>query len=199
MEVAMRITLAPLLVILPLLISGCSIKQTVTPAALSIEQPQEICLIPAEGLRAGFNATYTTELKNKGFHTRELPAGSPPSVCALSTTYIGEWSWDLALYMTYANIQVFENGRRVGQAEYDANWGGGRPDKFINAQNKIIEMTQQLFPKPFYGTSKPLAASPAAAAPLDKTAYQKKKLEMLMRESTTDSDYQKRYREIMAE
>lgn len=77
------------------------------------------------------------------------------------------------------------------------DWGGGRPDKFINAQSKIIKMTQQLFPKPFYGTSRPLASSPSA--PLDKAAYQKKNLEMLMQESTTYSDYQKRYREIMAE
>jgi hypothetical protein len=199
MEVAMRITFIPALALITLSMTGCSIKQTVTPATLPADQPPEICLIPAEGLRTGFNTTYTAQLKSKGFQTRELPPGTPPSSCALSTTYIGKWSWDLALYMVYADIQVFENGRRIGQAEYDATWGDGRPDKFIDAQNKIIELTNQLFPNPVYRATPPLVANPDAPSPLDKAAYKKKKLEQLMQDSTSYDDYQKRYREIIAE
>lgn len=149
----MRPMLIPVVMLTAFVLTGCSIKQTVTPVALSTTQSPEICMIPAEGLRAGFNTTYTAQLRSKGFHTRELPSGSPPASCALSTTYIGKWSWDLALYMTFADIQVFENGHRVGQALYDATWGGGRPDKFISAQNKIIEMTNQLFPNAAYGAA----------------------------------------------
>lgn len=134
-------------------LAGCSIKQTVTPVAFSGDQAPQICLIPAEGLRAGFNATYTAQLRSKGFETREMPPGTPPASCALATTYIGQWSWDMALYMSYADIQVFENGRRVGQALYDSTSGGARMGKFINAQAKIIEMTNQLFPDASYGTT----------------------------------------------
>jgi hypothetical protein len=107
-------------------------------------------MIPAAGLREGFNTTYTAQLRSKGFQTRELPPGSPPANCALSTTYIGTWSWDLALYMSFADIQVFENGRRIGQALYDSTSGGARMGKFIDAQRKIIEMTNQLFPNADY-------------------------------------------------
>jgi hypothetical protein len=128
------------------LASGCSIKQTVTPAVMSSEMPPEICLIPAEGLRAGFNTTYDALLKKKGFQTRQIPSGSSPSSCRLSTTYIGTWSWDLALYMSYADIRVFEDGKQVGRAEYDSRHGGGRFDKFIDAEEKITEMTDLLFP-----------------------------------------------------
>ncbi|MDQ0669178.1 MULTISPECIES: Sbal_3080 family lipoprotein [Pseudomonas] len=195
----MRIPLAPILIAMTLTITGCSIKQTVAPATLSNDQPPEICLIPAEGLRAGFNTTYTAQLRSKGFQTREVAAGSPPSVCTLSTTYIGKWTWDMALYMYYADIRVYEQGRQVGQAEYDASWGGGRLDKFIDAQNKIIELTDQLFPNPVYRASTPPAASSNAPPALDKAAYKKKKLEQLMQESTSYDDYQKRYREILAE
>lgn len=134
-------------------LAGCSIKQTVTPVAFSGAQAPQICLIPAEGLRAGFNAAYTAQLRSKGFETRELPPGTPPASCALATTYIGQWSWDMALYMSYADIQVFENGRRVGQALYDSTSGGARMGKFIDAQAKIIEMTNQLFPDASYGTT----------------------------------------------
>lgn len=130
-----------------LLASGCSIKQVVTPAVMSSDMTPEICLIPAEGLREGFNTTYSALLKQKGFNTRQIPSGSSPSSCRLSTTYIGTWSWDLALYMSYADIRVFEDGKQVGRAEYDSRGGGGRViDKFINAEEKITEMTNQLFP-----------------------------------------------------
>lgn len=130
------------------MVSGCSIKQTVTPAVMSSEISPEICLIPAEGLREGFNTTYDTQLKKKGFHTRQIPSGSSPSSCRLSTTYIGTWSWDLALYMSYADIRVFEDGKQVGHAEYDSRYGGGRViDKFVNAEKKITEMTDLLFPE----------------------------------------------------
>lgn len=147
----MRLIIAPACMLTVLTLAGCSIKQTVTPVALSGAQGPEICMIPAEGLRTGFNTTYTAQLRNKGFQTRELQPGSPPSSCALSTTYIGQWSWDMALYMSYADIQVFENGRQVGQALYDSTSGGARMGKFIDAQSKIIEMTHQLFPNASYG------------------------------------------------
>ena len=136
-------------------LSGCSITQTVTPVAFSTPPSDEICMIPVEGLRAGFNATYTAQLRSKGFKTRELPPNTPPSVCALSTTYLAKWSWTFGLYMSLADIQVFENGHRVGQALYDSTSGGARLGKFINAQRKIIQMTNQLFPNPTYATSRP--------------------------------------------
>ena len=131
-----------------LLASGCSIKQVVTPAVMSADMTPEICLIPAQGLREGFNTAYDAQLKKKGFHTRQIPPGSSPSSCRLSTTYIGTWSWDLALYMSYADIRVFENGKQIGRAEYDSRHGGGRvSDKFIDAEKKINEMTDLLFPE----------------------------------------------------
>ena len=112
-------------------------SKQVTPAELSSEMTPEICLIPAEGLREGFNTTYENLLKSKGFHTRQMPPGSALSSCPLSTTYIGTWSWDLAIYMSYADIRVYQYGQQVGQAEYDSRWGGGRVlDKFINAEKK---------------------------------------------------------------
>ena len=154
----MRLTITPVFMLTALTLSGCSIKQTVTPVTFSGAQAPEICMIPAEGLRAGFNTTYTAQLRSKGFQTRELRPGSPPSSCALSTTYIGQWSWDMALYMSYADIQVFENGRQVGKALYDSTSGGARMGKFIDAESKIIEMTNQLFPNASYGTKQPTNA-----------------------------------------
>jgi hypothetical protein len=194
-DVNMRTALPVLLA--TLFMTGCSIKQTVTPASLSAELPPEICTIPAVGLRSGFNTTYQQLLRDKGFKTRQLAAGSSPSRCALATTYTGTWRWDLLLYMSYADIRVYENGRQVGQAEYDARWGGGRPDKFISAEDKIAELTDQLFPNGAHGLG--AVAEKMLDAPLSEDAYRQHQLELLMRENLPYDQYQQRYRELMQE
>jgi hypothetical protein len=193
----MRVAL-PFLLFASLSITGCSIKQTVTPAHLSPELAPEICAIPAVGLRAGFNTTYQQLLSDKGFKVRQLAAGSKPDRCSLSTTYTGIWRWDLLLYMSYADIRVYEQGRQVGQAEYDARWGSGRPDKFISAENKIAELTDQLFPD---GASGLGVARPQAvvSAPLSPHAYRQQQLQRLQDETLSYEEYQRRYRQLMEE
>ncbi|WP_313484842.1 Sbal_3080 family lipoprotein [Stutzerimonas kunmingensis] len=192
----MRAALLPVLFAM-LFMTGCSIKQTVTPANLSAELAPEICTIPAVGLRAGFNTTYQQLLRDKGFKTRQLAAGSSPARCPLSTTYTGTWRWDLLLYMSYADIRVYENGRQVGQAEYDARWGSGRPDKFISAEDKIAELTHQLFPSG--AQSLGVVAQKTVDAPLSKDAYLQHQLKQLMSENLPYDQYQQRYRALMQE
>jgi hypothetical protein len=48
--------------------------------------------------------------------------------------------------MSYSKIVVYSNGAKVGEAIYDATRGGGRLDKFIDAEPKIRELVEQLFP-----------------------------------------------------
>lgn len=179
-------------------ISGCSIKQTVTPATLSAELAPEICMIPAPNLRAGFTTAYQASLTEKGFRTRLMTPGSSPDRCALATTFIGNWGWDLALYMKYADIRVYERGRQVGHAEYDARWGGGRLDKFISAEQKIAELTHQLFPRGVADMGRSVSQVADGLAPLSKEAYRQQQIERLMNENLSYEDYQRRYRELMA-
>jgi len=186
----------PLLLLAMLSVTGCSIKQNIKPVSLSAELAPEICAIPATGLRAGFNTTYQQLLRDKGFNVRQLAAGSSPNRCSLSTTYTGIWRWDLLLYMSYADIRVYEHGRQVGHAEYDARWGGGRPDKFISAENKIAELTHQLFPNGAHGLGA-IAETTAVEAPMSKDAYRRHQLQQLMSENLPYDQYQQRYRELM--
>lgn len=51
----------------------------------------------------------------------------------------------MALYMRYAEIKIYRSAPVVGEAAYDATWGGGRLDKFISAENKIRELVDELF------------------------------------------------------
>ncbi|VXC34501.1 conserved exported hypothetical protein [Pseudomonas sp. 8AS] len=178
------------------LLTGCSIKQTVTPASIAPPPSNEICMIPAEGLRDGFHTTYSKLLVDKGFSVRKLSSSASPSSCSLATTYVGNWAWDLALYMVYADIKVYQDGRQVGHANYDAKWGGGRPDKFIDAENKITELVEKLFPN----GAPAKAATVATSSDSPSAASKEERLQQLMNDSDLSyEEYMRKRKAIIAE
>lgn len=181
-----------------LVISGCSIKQTVDAPDLNPQLAPEICLIPAKGVRQGFTDVYTANLESKGFTVHMLRAGASPSRCPLSTTYIGTWNWDAALYMEFADIRVYENGRKVGQAIYDSRSGSGRLDKFIDAENKINELVDQLFPDGASGLGKAPVAAVQSASPANESKQQRL-LELQNDNTLGYEEYMRRYRLIQQE
>lgn len=139
-----RTTLCAAFFALLSVLGGCSIKQTVNPVVLT-GQPTEICIIRNEKVREGFIEAYTEALKTKNIPVRTLGGGASLNECNVTSTYTAHWAWDLALYMKYAEIKVYRAAALVGEAVYDATWGGGRLDKFINAENKIRELVNELF------------------------------------------------------
>jgi hypothetical protein len=125
-------------------INGCSIRQTVKPVELS-GQPMEICIIKNEKVRPAFLDAYTDALKAKSVKVRTIGESASLNECTMTSTYTAHWGWDLAMYMKYAEIKVYRSPALIGLTVYDATWGGGRPDKFINAENKIRELVDELF------------------------------------------------------
>ncbi len=145
-------------------INGCSIRQTVKPVELS-GQPMEICIIKNEKIRPSFLDAYSDALKAKSVQVRTLGDGASLNECTITSTYTAHWGWDLAMYMKYAEIKVYRSPALIGLAVYDATWGGGRPDKFINAENKIRELVDQLFSPGKARTSTTLPS--VGAAPIE--------------------------------
>ncbi|WP_342593241.1 Sbal_3080 family lipoprotein [Ramlibacter agri] len=125
-------------------LAGCAIHQTVRPVDVALER--EICVIENPSVKAGFIEAYKRSLATKGYAVRQLPASAPITACATTTTYTASWRWDLALYMAYAEIRVFTAGKQVGEAKYDSLRGGGNMNKFIDADRKVDELVNQLFP-----------------------------------------------------
>jgi hypothetical protein len=138
-----RVVLVPALL---LLATGCSIVQEVKPVVKTDLPGKEICVAENADVRQGFLEAYRAALERKGFTVRVLPPGSGITQCPLLTTYTANWRWDLALYMAYARMTVYRDGKAIGRATYDALLGGGRLDKFIQADEKIKELVDQLFP-----------------------------------------------------
>lgn len=125
---------------------GCAIHQKVDPVPRT--NVREICIINNPNVREGFLESYRRALSTKGFETKLLDKSATPSDCPLASTYTANWRWDLALYMAFAEITVYVDGKKVGRALYDSLGGGGNPAKFINADNKVQELVDQLFPNP---------------------------------------------------
>ena len=75
-----------------------------------------------------------------------LPESASVNDCQVASTYTAKWRWNLALYMAYAEINVFKDGEKAGGAVYDSQRGGANMGKFIDADAKIKELTNQVFP-----------------------------------------------------
>jgi hypothetical protein len=126
------------------LLAGCAINQTVRP--LDAFDDTQVCVIKNPAVRPSVMAAYRKVLSDKGYTVRELPESAPITECRVTSTYEANWHWDLAMYMHYTQFRVFVDGKEKGVATYDARHGGANMNKFIDADKKIAELVNQLFP-----------------------------------------------------
>lgn len=126
------------------IISGCTIRQSVSPVG-QIEG-KEVCIVENPKVRQGFLEAFKQALIDKGYEVRIVEPSSPLHVCPITSTYTANWRWDMAAYMAYATIRVYNNGKTAGEAIYDSQAAGLSMSKFINAEEKVRELANQLFP-----------------------------------------------------
>ena len=130
---------------LPLsLLAGCAIHQNVRP--VEAVGDTQVCVINNPAVRPSVLASYRRVLGDKGYTVRELPESAAITDCKVTSTYQANWRWDLAMYMHFAQFRVFIDGKEKGVATYDATHGGANMGKFIDADKKIAELINQLFP-----------------------------------------------------
>lgn len=126
--------------------SGCTIKKEISP--ISKIADDKVCIIKNNAVRSGFLTAYREALEESGYSVKILPENTTLDTCKISSTYIAKWSWDLAIYMSYAKINVYENSKLIGSALYDSTSGGGRIfDKFGNGSTMVKSLVKDLYPK----------------------------------------------------
>lgn len=124
------------------LLSACSITQDIEPAELS--RGAELCIIENTDVREGFLKEYQAVLSSKSIPHSLVSEDAVPDSCEWTSTYVARWTWDLSLYLSYAEIKVFHRGSLDGEATYDSTRGGANMSKFIDAEPKIRELVDQL-------------------------------------------------------
>ncbi|QRH01450.1 hypothetical protein JQC75_16620 [Shewanella litorisediminis] len=123
-------------------LAGCTIKQHVDP--VNLDKQAAICILENPDVREGFLLEMEKVLREKQINYRVVKELDARDGCEWTATYTASWAWDLALYLVYAEIKVFHQGKLDGEAIYDARMGGANMSKFIDAEPKIRELIEQL-------------------------------------------------------
>lgn len=129
-------------------VAGCAIRSDVQPVGFG--RVDSVCIERNDAvLMEGFLPALVKQIEARGVAT-EVYAGAPPADCRHRVTYTANWSWDMAMYLTYAQINVYDGVRegapRIGGAVYDATAGGANLGKFGDTESKIAPLVEQLFP-----------------------------------------------------
>lgn len=132
-----------------LLASSCTITQTANPVIGLRDSSVQICVIEKLDVRPVFRDELVRAIQEHGFSVRILPPDAPVEACSLSMTYDAKWSWDFVPYMAWAEITVYRDGQRAGEALYSAPRGGWSLTFRIyeSTASKVDTMVDQLFPK----------------------------------------------------
>jgi hypothetical protein len=144
----MKKTLIAVFLLLSVLLLGCSVKYTANSVTNLEVSSKEICVIEDTSVRESFLPAYRTSLEKRGFTVRVLSLGSDIASCPITSTYTGRWSWDFVPYMAYAEIIVYRNGTKAGDALYEAPRAGWAltTDIYDATELKIETMVDKLFP-----------------------------------------------------
>jgi hypothetical protein len=123
-------------------LSSCAISQNVEQA--HIPNAAKLCVIENDRVREGFLPELLGVLDEKGIGYVVTGKHAASNGCEWTLTYTARWSWDLAIYMSYAEIKVFRNGILDGKAIYDSTSGAFNLGKFIDSEPKIRELVEEL-------------------------------------------------------
>jgi hypothetical protein len=114
--------------------------------AFKLAAIEELCIQRNDKvLMSEFEPTLARLIEARGIKTR-FYSGARPDDCHHSATYIANWRWDMAMYLYFVRIEVFEDFKSVGLAEYDAALGGMNMSKFGSTEEKLRPLIEQLFP-----------------------------------------------------
>lgn len=84
-----------------------------------------------------------TQITGLGFEGKRYD-GDRPTDAKHYITYTANWTWDMAMYLTYFRATLYEEGRVLGEAEYDAKMGGANFSKFGKTSEKLRPLLMDL-------------------------------------------------------
>ena len=150
--------LAPIILVL----AGCSITQTIEP--IRPAHVSTVCILDNPKVHMDeFQPELQRLVEKKGVGTH-IYEGNRPGRCSHYLEYTANWQWDMAMYLSYAELRVYDEHGLAGQAVYDARRGGGRMDKFGRTTTKLEPLVEELFSMVEVG-ARPNGASGSHRAP----------------------------------
>lgn len=122
---------------------GCT-STKVTP--LTAKLSKDVCIEKNEKVIVqNFIEILRNGFEEHGFRT-SVYSGATPASCTTILTYTATRKWDLAPYMTDAELWLRDNnGNRIGYAQYHLNGGGGLAlNKWASPESKMKPVIEEL-------------------------------------------------------
>lgn len=129
------------------LLAACTITKRVSP--IPSDTVKAVCvkenpLVWSEGFLPALRAQFERHGIGTSVYKEDQPAD-----CRYRAEYTANWSWDIFVYLEYADVRMYDGDLLIGNATYDAREGSGRMDKFGRTETKLEEiMTRMLTGSP---------------------------------------------------
>ena len=123
-------------------ITACAHYQAIIPVPVTTSR--DICIIENLKVDVVILQLFRSILEEKGYIVQVLPQSSVISDCPTTTTYQAHLWWDVAVYISSAEINVYKDGKLIGSAVYRVN--PTLLSKYNNAETKLGELVSKLFP-----------------------------------------------------
>jgi hypothetical protein len=157
------------LVIMGAALGGCT-SVRVNPVSAD-NRIDHICIQENPRVQVGDFVSVMQEGFQKHGITSQLFKENAPAKCQYTSTYTARRTWDMAMYMTDAQIDVLRDGRPIASANYHLKGKGGLSlNKWQGTRQKILPVIDQLLaqvePSNHVGAAKPEVSVPTAVAVL---------------------------------
>ncbi|MGE0188810.1 MAG: Sbal_3080 family lipoprotein [Steroidobacteraceae bacterium] len=125
-------------------LSGCTVIN-VKPVEKNTNDVNAICIEENKAVKKdGFLPMIEERLTAHQISSQRY-IGTIPQPCVYTLHYVAHWNWDLAVYLTDADIAIRKGGDTIGQATYHLkNKGGLALSKFASAESKMVPLLDQL-------------------------------------------------------
>lgn len=123
---------------------GCGSPRYTGTSVPETNVKPEVVIVKDNATREGFLTTMEQWLQKNEFSYVVVPEQSKHDLEKLTLEYEGRWSWDLALFLSHADIQAYQGGQRVGKVEFKVPYTAN-PNKFGDASERIGLMMDTLF------------------------------------------------------
>jgi len=117
---------------------GSSIDKSATPETSEVE------VVMNTATRSGFLEAIEEWLSHNGYNYIIVPDNAEHQLDKITLEYFGRWSWDLAIFLSEAEITAFHQGQRVGHVQYRAP-NTINPGKFGEGSQRVHYMMDVLF------------------------------------------------------
>jgi hypothetical protein len=131
------------LTLLCVALGGCT-SVAVKPVSAD-NRIEHICIQDNPRVQVGdFVAVMQEGFQNHGI-TSQVFKDTAPARCLFTSTYTAQRTWDMAMYMTDARVDILRDGRSIASAVYHLKGGGGLSlNKWANTRTKMLPVIDAL-------------------------------------------------------